>query len=668
MVIFKRSSSKRVDRMLRLDSYCILRGVILSVSAICSTACIEQQGQMVVFLHHGLDVDKDVHEEPSLETSIKRISDGYIDPDDTPKRDLPSSVWTVVIDATEEPTELFQVDAALLLNLDPKIRLAQRTTEIDVPEDEVRAMNLPLSFLCAESPEDPPGHTDLVLDQCVYSDPRTHDYNKTIAFAPMIGGKYFDGPACFDAAPVKLPEWRGSACVVSSGVPEGSDVNVALVTRNIGFCGRRGCYIPLNADDALEAPGGFHGGDIELSEIICRRIPGVVSATNPANPEASPDPALQIEGLVISEVTAGCPQKVITLPVGVSPLNEAKVTTLVGAIQNPVSIALSRDRVLWTEGVFGVNGERGAVMAIQKAGGSPEVVASGQHAPRAIHVNPDADTALWANAGTETDNGQIVRATRTGDGWDVKPMASGLVRPNSIATLDFESVFWTELSGKVKHCRAFPCTQSNTAVLDTNTAPLEIVVDASHCCWSLAKPMDSSSVDCARWSPEGGISSSLEPTSLVLGELSTMAVLRDDQERAIAAYFAVPERKLIMGGDLPGSELDLSGIDPTNLDNLDSHISEASYGIALDTEHVYWTSRSSGTVLRCRLNECKQGALEVVASGQLNPMAIAVDKDSDDDGYPDWVCWINQGTPGGRDGSVNCLAKSDIPRALSPSR
>lgn len=615
---------------------------LLSLSVLGAAACTDQRGQLVVFLQHGLDVEKDVDDERSLVTKVCFV-DQDCPEEPLAKRQLPSYPWTIVIDASEEPTDRFRIDAKLFVKRadpqapEPDVFVSQRTIEVDIPKDEVYAVDLPLSFLCAADVYEG--------EHCDPIQPPSTPSAKRSASPDVLSAKRFEVAACLDAAPLKIPKRDGGRCWVDSEEDPSRHVNVALVTDAVGFCGNRGCYIPMNADDPLEAPGGaFHGGEVDLSPIVCDRLERPLDF----------EPALRIKGVVVGAVTESCPQKVITLPASTARY-AAPVTIEVSSILNPVSIAISNGRVFWTEGLFGEGGTGGMVRAISKDGKVIEVVAGDQMAPRELVVEPSGTAVVWANAGTGMNNGEIRRATLADGTWTHAALASGLDRPEGIAMLHGKLV-WTELGGKVKYCGMMSCI--NPIEFETNARPLRIVMDDSRCCWSQQPNGPSSSpppVVCAECSESGIYPLMTDPeTGDLPGDPYAMAVVLDSSSRASAAYFTDPANHIMAGGRLPDGGLDLSRLDVDAA--YDSGDSGDSHGIAVDERHVYWTVRGAGSVLRCLRDRCNQsmGARATpIATMQTSPTAIAVSDAL--------VCWINQGTVGVDNGSVRCLEKASIP-------
>ncbi len=82
------------------------------------------------------------------------------------------------------------------------------------------------------------------------------------------------------------------------------------------------------------------------------------------------------------------------------------------------------------------------------------------------------------------------------------------------------------------------------------------------------------------------------------------------------------------------------------------------YGIAIDPMFVYWVDQVSGKVRRKPKGNI--GAIDDVATGEIGPAAVAVDRIIDECPY-----WVNQGQTGQSNGAVRHLGVGGVPADLS---
>lgn len=538
-----------------------------------------------------------------------------------------------------------------------------------VPEGRTATMQVPIQFLCygdAEVVRDEQNNVvkdaaqkplvkskgckdgqTCVAGSCadaVVNSEELPDYEPAEVFGGGSGsgdGLCFDTVACFQSpasAELDLAAFAADPSVCRAAIPGGNaNVNVALLTQGGGICGEAACFVPLDA----ESDAGFRveGASLRLPKAVCER-----AAQG------------QLLGLAVSGAGEGtCQQKGAGLPpcgawssagagVYTEPDRALPLPIALG-LKRPAELSLSSAWAYWTEpGSFDENGNPqadGAVRAVPLEGGEPLLIAEGLVAPRSLVADaPDAqeqqagavELLFIAAAGAAADDGAIVVAGPDLPVEQRVDLLTGLRQPEGIARLG-DALLWTELwgdevfevatAGQGSAIAAQGAPASRTpGDPKPGVAPYRVAAAAGVACWTYQGNLQSGdgAVACQRAGQAAQIVATQQATPRAL------VIDTDEAGSARAVYWVSFEggtvsRVAITGGSFGAPETVAEG-------------QALPSGIAVDDQHVYWTSRGDGSVWRAAKDG---GAAEELASGQARPGAIAVDGAA--------IYWLNEGEP-----------------------
>jgi hypothetical protein len=531
-----------------------------------------------------------------------------------------------------------------------------------VPEGRQVAMRMPVQWLCDESAVPTIGSDSGEIDAkstcgegetCIAGtcEKNEIDSNDLPPYDPadVFGGGTGDGDGtCFDTAPcfveITPAVVDGDDCTIKAG----ENVNVALRVASDGICGPAGCFVPLDANSAV---GWMPAGNrVELPKALC-------------------GPTGQIEkgkvlGVVTSPVTDTCPLKTESIPTcgpwsstgSPPPPSDDVPVALITGQNHPVGLGVDRDNVYWTNAGTPLDGTGpapepdGAVRSISISGGSPLDLATEQPAARDLAVVRGAETGLataiyWTNGGTRPPDGPnpdgSLFALRAGE--DPEALLTDEAGPQGI-TVQGNNLFWTGFGVyKLSLTSLLKTTISpDPPTLAEAYYPTRVVSDGAFVYWTNEGTFENE---------DGavGLSSVATPNPVLVD-------LGPANPRGIA---------LDMGPDGQGNDGEALGVFVTNFQPNgqvfyvpissgtpgapEEIASELAFpnGIAADADHVYWTNRGGGTVMRMRRNG--SGAPDVLVQGQSAPGSIVIDAD--------FIYWINEGSSDKTDGAVMRLVK-----------
>jgi hypothetical protein len=527
---------------------------------------------------------------------------------------------------------------ALLVSDDPARRLDIRVTgdlgaksrveasvQTTIPEDRVALLRVPLQYLCsspnfADDPDSgcPTGQT-CFAGACrsnVIDERALPDY----ADAEVFGsGRCFDVASCFAGAqPAQIDD---ADCTL----PAAGDVNLAIAAEGDGACGPAGCFVAFDA----ESEGGWvhEGGRIKLPKSVCEQR----ARSRFAGP-----------GVVVAPVTAACPLKRESLPpcgawssAGAGAVTDPDApTVLAGWQHNPVSLAVdaAQQRVYWIE-QGAADAADGTVKSLPFTGGTPVVLAEAQAVPRSLVVVPN-DRVLWTNRGVGERDGAVMQVKIVGG--TVAPLRVDRPRPEGIAVNE-DTVFWTQWAeGSFE--QGLRGARAPALLADASGRGFAYRIAAAQdlaCATNYGADPAAGRVTC--WGLTGA-----ERTSYNLGDAEAtpqaIAIETDAAGNATYVFWAnFGSGEIVVGtpGDMPSRRVVVRDQKQPN-------------GIAIDKDHVYWTNRGDGTVMRVSRADTA-AAPEVLARRQRNPGAIAVTANA--------IFWINEGSQGAADGAVLRMSK-----------
>ncbi|WP_433933939.1 hypothetical protein AB3662_05820 [Sorangium cellulosum] len=549
---------------------------------------------------------------------------------------------------SEDPSREIRIRVRALLG--KRIRV-EHTVLTTVPEDRVATLWVPLHFLCSMDAEGGEAREPDLAGACP-DDPACAaaacgERRVSAASLPDYAEQDVLHHACFDAAkcfqrvsPLEDGDLDAEDCTIAA---RDGDVNIAIATEGDGACGAAGCFVPLDA----ESDFGWRrrdDGRIALPKALCS--PGRLARL----------------GVVVSPVTPSCPPKQIAQPL--CPADEGRPVVLAARQRSPIALAVSEDGVFWTEqGTLSDEHEAlehnvdGAVKRVARVGGPPETIASKQAVPRHLALG-DGDEVFWTNRGVAGAAATALMRWSPGGG-NARPWLNveQLGHSGSLEALamDGESLFWTQLPdggalGRVGFAMLDPRDEPAPATLADTHHANRMAAANNVVCWTDVG-QDSAENDTANGSVQCKKRSSSEIVSVGAGERKPYGVALDAENPA--EVFWVNFEGEVVRASLDGARRDVI------FQDLDA---PGPYGIALDERRVYWTNRIQGTVNVLPRDAppgsaCRSGAC-TLATGQLNPGAIAVDGDA--------IYWINEGSPvvgstGKADGAVVRLARPPPP-------
>lgn len=468
-----------------------------------------------------------------------------------------------------------------------------------IPEERVAMLRMPLQFLCGDV-TCPPGQT-CAAGACVpdsVDSSSLPDYNQDAIFGD---GTCLDVGRCFHGATVA--EVDTTTCTIA----DGGAVNVGLETESEGPCGPGGCYVALDAEDAL----GWRrtGGRVALPPTVCARLGETVVR------------------VVTAAIDPECPQKTTSVPIcdGEAPWPEV----IAGAQDAPVALALAaQGDVLWVN--QGSSAADGALKMVSYEGGPPATLAMNLRSPRGVAFD-DGGLVLWAERGSGELDGAIREQAPS---QSIDDVATQRPRPEAIVVAG-KTRLWTEYgSGGSGHVVYLGPGMSEPAPVDAPAgSPFRIAAARDRACWSdhylrqvLCVPLDADDV------PYG----TAEVIGLDEGGPQGVALETGEAGNAVAAYW------VSLGAADDAGQIVKRAFNPDAQPKVLASAQSFPTGITIHVDHVYWTSRGSGEVWRTLKDGT--GMPERVASGQRSPGAIIAG--------PDALFWVNEGERGARTGSI----------------
>ncbi|WP_437930730.1 hypothetical protein WMF37_16365 [Sorangium sp. So ce291] len=626
---------------------------LLSLAAAAGvSACGGEKGQLMVVFQTDMSLPKDIDT-----IRVEATLDGSIVYDETFERlggedsiRLPATLGFLTPD---DPTQALRVRVIASRGGKDGVRLL-REVLTTVPEGRTATLHMPIQFLCDGSAEverdadgnalrDAQGHV-LVKNSCPEGEscvagscvPREIDsrvlpeFEAQAVFGGGDGdsdGLCFDTLRCFaaaESAPVDLEAFAADATVCRATAPSG-EINVALLTQGGGICGESACFVPLDA----ESDAGFRveaGNVLRLPVEVCRRAQQG-----------------KLAGLAIATAGEGtCRRKGTDLPTCgpwsasgggqyTEPDAAAPVPVAVAQV-HPVSLRVAAGGVAWVSGTTfdetGTARQDGELKVTPRDGGEPLILGAAQASPRDLAVDEAREVVFWTNA----EDGTLMVAPLAGG--EPRELLADLKQPEGLS-LSGDVLTWTELWGG----GVFRATVSGSGAEVALGAPEELarpdaVVESPYrvasagdtVCWTYQGTLGSA---------DGVVACSLggSTRTVATGQLTPreIALDVDGQGNAVAVYWASFEGGSIFRAALSDGEIGEASAVVSDQGQLN--------GIALDDEHVYWTRRDEGTVVRMPKDG---GEPEVLASRQQRPGDIAVDELA--------VYWINEGSPDQDDG------------------
>jgi hypothetical protein len=352
-------------------------------------------------------------------------------------------------------------------------------------------------------------------------------------------------------------ESSGTAVVTATCGPTTASFEVVLAAPGSGVDAGGADDAASDAADAAEAP---------VCVIACGDASCVDPGTDPAN-------------------CGGCGQ------VCAGTRQSGRCIETVVAAGNPYAIAANDDAVYWTE--YADGGPSGAVMMAPADGGPSVVLASSQTTPRYIAL--DGTRAYWTTWSAVMAVGL--------HGGSPAPLAEGQGFPDGIA-VDSANVYWTnESSGEVMEMALDGGTPTALVTIGTGANPMQLVAGAGNVYWiQLAEPYVLSVP----------IAGGTESTFFYDSEYDVAAIASD----SVNLYYTQ------QSFDAPVGVCPLDGASPATIANGNN----GTLGVVSDGSNVYFTSPNGdapifdGAVLRVPLDG---GSAVTLATGGA-PSAIAV--------------------------------------------
>lgn len=616
-------------------------------------SCGGEKGQLMVVFQTDMSLPKDIDT-----IRVEATLDGSIVYDETFERlgdegsiRLPATLGFLTPD---DPAQALRVRVIASRGGKDGVRLL-REVLTTVPEGRTATLHMPIQFLCdgsAEVERDEQGNAlrdeqgnvlvknscpegqSCVAGSCV---PREIDsralpeFEAEAVFGDGDGdgdGLCFDTVLCFAAAasaPVDLERFAANPNDCVANAPSG-EVNVALLTQGGGICGESACYVPLDA----ESDAGFRveeGNVLRLPIEVCKRAQQG-----------------KLAGIAIADAGEGrCRKKGTDLPTCgpwsasggdqyTGPDASAPIPVAVAQV-HPVSLRVTAGGVAWISGTTfdedGMARADGELKTAPQGGGEPLLLGAAQASPRDLAIHEAWQLAFWTNAA----DGTLMAAPLAGG--EPRVLLADLEQPEGLS-LSGDELTWTELWGggvfraplRVSGAEVELGTPEELAPPGSASAsPYRVVSAGDAVCWTYQGTLGRAdgAVACrARGETLTVAAEQLTPREIALDV--------DAQGNAVAVYWASFE-----GGSV--HRADLSGEAGFELEEIVSDQGQLN-GVAVDAEHVYWTRRDEGTVVRMPKDGGEQ---EVLASQQTRPGDIAVDGTA--------VYWINEGSPDQEDGT-----------------
>ncbi|WP_437593093.1 hypothetical protein [Sorangium sp. So ce1000] len=624
----------------------------LALAAAGAAACSGEKGQLMVVFQTDMSLPKDIDT-----VRIEATLDGSVVYDETFERlgsegsiRLPATLGFLTPD---DPSQALRVRVIASRGGRDGVRLL-REVLTTVPEGRTATLHMPIQFLCdgsAEVERDGDGNVlrdgdgnvlvknscpegqSCVAGSCV---PREVDSRSLPDFKieAVLGGGTGDGDGvcfdtlrCFTAAastPVDLEAFAADPTDCRATAPSG-EVNVALLTQGGGICGESACFVPLDA----ESDAGFRveeGNVLRLPVEVCRRAQSG-----------------KLAGLAIAPAGEGtCRRKGTDLPTCgpwsalrieyTAPDASAPVPLAVAQV-HPVALRVSSGGVAWIAGATfdeaGAARADGELKTAPVDGGEPLILGTTQASPRDLAIDEARQVAFWTNA----EDGTLMVAPLAGG--EPRVLLADLEQPEGL-TLSGDALAWTELwGGGVFRAQlsgsgaevALGAPEDLSPPGTAFTSPYGVASAGDTVCWTYQGTLGRT--DGAVACRVGGASVTVAAEQLTPREI---ALDVDEQGNAAAVYWASFEGGSVFRADLGGEQVGEPEVIASDQGQLN--------GLAVDEEHVYWTRRDAGTVVRMPKGG---GDQEVLASGQARPGDVAVDGAA--------VYWINEGSPDGSDGA-----------------
>ncbi|WP_437490901.1 hypothetical protein WME75_14590 [Sorangium sp. So ce1014] len=646
-------------RTKRTSSVSMAAAFLALAGAAAVASCGGEKGQLMVVFQTDMSLPKDIDT-----IRVEATLDGSIVYDETFERlggegsiRLPATLGFL---ASDDPAQALRVRVIASRGGKDGVRLL-REVLTTVPEGRTATLHMPIQFLCdgsAEVERDEAGNAlrdaqgnvlvknscpegqSCVAGSCV---PREIDSRALPEFevkAVFGGGDGDSDGLCFDtvqcfaaavSAPVDLERFAANPGDCVANAP-GGEVNVALLTQGGGICGESACYVPLDAD----SDAGFRveeGNVLRLPPEVCKRAQqGKLAGI-----------AIAIAGLADAGEGATCRKKGTDLPTCgpwsasgggqyTGPDASAPIPVAVAQV-HPVSLRVTAGGVAWISGTTfdeaGMAQADGALKTAPPGGGEPLALGAAQASPRDLAIDEARQLAFWTNAG----DGTLMAAPLAGG--EPRVLLADLKQPEGLS-LSGDALTWTELWGG----GVFRALLSDSDAEVELGTPEDLMPPGS----AFASPYRvASAEDAVCWTYQGTLGQQDGAVACrVRGETHTVAAEQltpreialdvDAQGNAVAVYWASFEGGSVFRVDLSGEAVG----EPEEIVWDQGQLN----GVAVDAEHVYWTRRDEGTVVRMPKDG---GDEEVLASQQTRPGDIALDETT--------VYWINEGSPDQEDGT-----------------
>ncbi|XXX80995.1 hypothetical protein WMF30_19755 [Sorangium sp. So ce134] len=639
-------------RTRRTSSVSMAAAFLALAGAAGAASCGGEKGQLMVVFQTDMSLPKDIDTirvEATLEGSVvydetfERLgSEGSIR--------LPATLGFLTPD---DPAQALRVRVIASRGGKDGVRLL-REVLTTVPEGRTATLHMPIQFLCdgsADVERDEQGNAlrdaqgnvlvknscpegqSCVAGSCVPREVDSRALPEFAAEAVFGGGDGETGGLCFDtircfaeaaSSPVDLEAFAADPTVCQATAQTG-EVNVALLTQGGGICGESACFVPLDADS--DAGFRVEGGVLRLPVEVCKRAQQG-----------------KLAGIAIAAAGEGkCRKKGTDLPTCgpwsasgggqyTGPDASAPIPVAVAQV-HPVSLRVTAGGVAWISGTTfdeaGMAEEDGEVKTAPLDGGEPLVLGAAQASPRDLVIDEARQVVFWTNAA----DGTLMAAPLAGG--EPRVLLADLKQPEGLS-LSGDALTWTELWGG----GVFRAPLSGAGAEVELGAPEDLAQPGS----AFASPYRVATAgDAVCWTYQGTLGRADGAVACrVRGETLTVAAEQltpreialdvDAQGNAAAVYWASFEGGSVFRVDLGGEALG-------ELEELASDQGQLN-GLAVDAEHVYWTRRDAGTVVRMPKDG---GETEVLASQQTRPGDIAVDEAT--------VYWVNEGSPDLEDGA-----------------